>query len=170
MPPRPAETLPKQTYLGGTMALEVGGRKAQLTYIANAHTDGDTWVYFADANVLCTGDTMNNLKRYQNIDFGNGGDVRGMIRAVETYLKVSNDQTKIVVGHGPLASKADVAEFRDMLIVSRDRIGKLFDEGKTEQEVLDLKPLADLDAKWAPGNAALAIAHTRNVYNSFKRL
>ena len=77
-----------------------GGRKAQLTHVANAHTDGDTWVYFADANVLATGDTFNNLKRYQNIDFANGGDVRGMIRALDAYLKVSNDSTKIVPGHG----------------------------------------------------------------------
>jgi glyoxylase-like metal-dependent hydrolase (beta-lactamase superfamily II) len=148
----------------------VGGRKAQLTYIANAHTDGDTWIYFADANVLCTGDTVNNLKRYQNIDFSNGGDVRGMIRAADTYLKASNDTTKVVVGHGPLASKADIAEFREMLVTSHDRIKKLFDEGKTEQEVLALKPLADLDAKWAANNPQLAISHTRNVYNSFKRL
>ena len=152
------------------MVLEVGGRKARLTYVANAHTDGDTWVYFADANVLATGDTMNNLKRYQSIDYGNGGDVRGQIRATEAFLTASNDQTKVVVGHGPLANKADIAEYHDMLIVSRDRIKKLFDEGKTEQEVIDLKPLADLDAKWAPNNAALATSHIRNVYNSFNRL
>jgi glyoxylase-like metal-dependent hydrolase (beta-lactamase superfamily II) len=97
-PPRPAEALPKQTYLGGSLELEVGSRKARLTHVANAHTDGDTWVYLADANVLATGDTMNNLKRYQNIDFANGGDVRGMIRAMDTYLKVANDDTKVVVG------------------------------------------------------------------------
>jgi cyclase len=168
-PPRPAEALPKQTYLGGSLELEVGGRKARLTHVANAHTDGDTWVYLADANVLATGDTMNNLKRYQNIDFANGGDVRGMIRATETYLRVANDDTKVVVGHGPLARKADIAEFRDMLMASRDRIQKLFDEGKSEEEVLALKPLADLDAKWAAGNPQLAVSHTRNVYNSFKR-
>ena len=77
--------------MGGSFALEVGGRKAQLTHIANAHTDGDTWVYFADANVLCTGDTANNLRRYQNIDYINGGDVRGMIRALDTYIKAAND-------------------------------------------------------------------------------
>jgi cyclase len=168
--PRPEEGLPKQTYTGGSFALEVGGRKAQLTYIANAHTDGDTWVYFADANVLCTGDTVNNLKRYQNIDFANGGDVRGMIRAADTYLKIANDQTKVVVGHGPLSSKKDIEEFRAMLITSRDRIEKLYNEGKTEAEVLALNPLADLNEKWAAGNPALAQAHTRNVYNSFKRL
>ena len=167
--PRPAEALPKQTYVGGSINLDVGGRQAKLTHIANAHTDGDTWVYFADANVLCTGDTANNLKRYQNIDYLNGGDVRGMIRALDTYIKASNDQTKIVVGHGPLASRADLMVFRDMLLTSHDRIKKLFDEGKSEQEVIDAKPLADLDATWG-NNPAHAMGHTKNVYNSFKRL
>jgi cyclase len=167
--PRPAEALPKETYVGGSISLDVGGRQAKLTHIANAHTDGDTWVYFADANVLCTGDTTNNLKRYQNIDYMNGGDVRGMIRALDTYIKASNDQTKIVVGHGPLASRADLVVFRDMLVTSHDRIKKLFDEGKSEQEVIDSKPLADLDATWG-NNPAHAMGHTKNVYNSFKRL
>ncbi|MEA2977774.1 MAG: hypothetical protein QOF19_3294 [Alphaproteobacteria bacterium] len=168
-PPRPPEALPKQTYYGGSFALEAGGRKAQLTHVANAHTDGDTWAYFADANVLATGDTFNNLRRYQNIDYANGGDVRGMIRALDAYLKVANDNTKIVPGHGDLATKADLVVFREMLVTSHDRIKKLFDEGKTEAEVVALKPLADLDATW--GNpAALAVGHTRNVYNSFGRL
>src|ERR1044071_9259597 len=163
--PRPPEALPKQTYFGGSVTLEVGGRKAILTHIANAHTDGDTWVYFPDANVLCTGDTSNNLKKYQNIDFANGGDVRGMIRAQDAYLKAGNDATKIVVGHGPLASKKDVAEFRDMLVTARDRVEKLFNEGKTEEEVIAAKPLADLDATWAR-NPQDAIGNTRNVYRS----
>jgi len=169
VPAVPPEGLPTQTYYGGSFALEVGGRKAQLTYVANAHTDGDTWVYFPDANVLCTGDTVNNLKRYQLIDYRNGGDIRGMIRASEAYLKVANDDTKVVVGHGPLASKKDVQEFHDMLVASRDRIKKLFDEGKTEAEVLALDPLKDLNEKWAANNPQLAIAHTRNVYHSFER-
>jgi cyclase len=167
--PLSSDWLPKQTYVGGSLALEVGGRKAQLSHIANAHTDGDTWVYFADANVLFTGDTANNLKRYQNIDYMNGGDIRGMIRALDTYLKVANDQTKIVVGHGALATRADLVAFRDMLVTSHDRIKKLVDEGKTEEEVIAAKPLADLDATWA-NNAGHAAGHTKNVYNSFKRL
>ena len=167
--PRPAEALPKETYFGGAMTVETGGRKAQLTHIANAHTDGDSWIYFADANVLATGDTFNNLKRYQNIDFANGGDVRGMIRALDTYIKASNDSTKIVPGHGPLATKADLMVFRDMLVTSHDRIKKLFEEGKSEQDVIDAKPLADLDATWG-NNPAHAAGHTKNVYNSFKRL
>jgi cyclase len=167
--PRPAEALPTRTYVGGSMTLEVGGRKAALTHVSNAHTDGDTWVYFADANVLCTGDTFNNLRRYQNIDYTNSGDVRGMIRALDTYIRVSNDRTKIVPGHGKLATRADLMVFREMLVTSHDRIKKLYDEGKTEQQVLDAKPLADLDATWG-NNPAHAAAHTRNVYNSFGRL
>ena len=78
---RPADALPTDTYIGGSKTVQVGGRTAQLTHVYNAHTDGDTWVYFADANVLCTGDTFNNTKRYQTIDFANGGDIRGLIRA-----------------------------------------------------------------------------------------
>jgi glyoxylase-like metal-dependent hydrolase (beta-lactamase superfamily II) len=166
--PRPPEALPKETYIGGTRIVEVGGRKAQLTHVTNAHTDGDTWVFFADANVLATGDTSNNTKRYQTIDFANGGDIRGMIAANEAYLKASNDGTKIVVGHGPLAKNSDVAEFHAMLVTARDRIEKLFNEGKSEAEVLAARPLADLDAKWAATDAA-AVAFTRMVYNSFKR-
>jgi glyoxylase-like metal-dependent hydrolase (beta-lactamase superfamily II) len=168
VPAVPPEGLPKQTYYGGSITLEVGGRKVKLTHVANAHTDGDTWVYFADANVLCTGDTVNNLKRYQTIDYRNGGDVRGMIRASDAYLKAANDNTKVVVGHGPLAAKKDVAEFRQMLVTSHDRIKTLFDEGKSEEDVLALKPLADLDATWA-NNPQHAATHTRNVYHSFER-
>ena len=167
-PPVSPEALPKEIYIGGTKTVQVGGRTAQLTHVTNAHTDGDTWVYFADANVLCTGDTSNNTKRYQTIDFANGGDIRGMIAAHDAYLKVANDNTKVVVGHGPLAKKSDLVEFRTMLVTARDRIEKLVNEGKSEAEVVAAKPLADLDAKWAASEAA-ATAFTRMVYNSFKR-
>jgi len=166
--PVPALGLPTDTYIGGTKILQVGGRTAVLTHIQNAHTDGDSWVYFADANVISTGDTSNNTKKYQTIDFANGGDIRGMIAANEAFLKLGNNDTKYVVGHGPLASKADVAEFHDMLVIARDGVQKLFDEGKSEAEVVVLRPLADLDAKWAVNDSA-AVAFTRMVYNSFRR-
>jgi cyclase len=168
-PAQPADAIPKETYFGGVKEIEVGGRKARLTHVANAHTDGDTWVFFADANVLATGDVMNNNKRYQNIDFANGGDIRGMIRATDAWIRASNEQTKVVVGHGPLANRNDVIEYREMLLTSRDRIERLVREGKTEEQVVALRPLKDLDAKWAANDQA-AINHTRNVYNSFKRL
>jgi glyoxylase-like metal-dependent hydrolase (beta-lactamase superfamily II) len=167
-PPAAAGAIPKQTYIGGSMTIEVGGRKAILTHVYNAHTDGDTWVYFADANVLATGDVMNNNHRYQQVDFANGGDIRGMIRATEAWLKVSNDQTKVVVGHGPLANKAKVAEYGAMVKTARERVEKLFNEGKSEAEVVAADPLKDLSATWA-ANPEGAVNFTKQVYNSFKR-
>jgi cyclase len=167
-PPVAPGAVPKETYIGGSKTLQVGGRTAQLTHVTNAHTDGDTWVYFADANVLCTGDTFNNRKRYQTVDFANGGDIRGMIRANNAYLALANDDTKIVPGHGGLATRSDVVEFRAMLVTARERIEKLFKEGKTEEEVVAAKPLADLDAKWAT-DEEVARNFTRMVYNSFRR-
>jgi cyclase len=113
-PPAPAGAIPADTYIGGAKKLDVGGRTALLTHVNNAHTDGDTWVYFADANVLATGDIFTN-GRYPNIDFANGGGVNGVINAVDAFLKVANDNTRIVPGHGPLASRSQIAEFRNVL-------------------------------------------------------
>ena len=166
--PQPADALPTDTYFGGSKIVQVGGRKAQLNHVYNAHTDGDTWVFFDDANVLDTGDTFGNTGRYNTIDFANGGDIRGLIRAADAYIKVSNDQTKVVPGHGTLANKANLIAWREMLVTSRDRIQKLVNEGKSEQDVVAAKPLADLDAKWA-ANEQQAQNWVRMVYNSFKR-
>jgi len=167
-PPAAPGALPKQTYVGGTITIEVGGRKATLTHINNAHTDGDTYVYFADANVLSTGDVMNNNHRYQQVDFANGGDIRGMVRATDAWLKLSNDQTKVVVGHGPLGNKASIAAYNEMVKTARERVEKLFNEGKSEAEVVALNPLKDLNETWQASPEA-GVNFLKQVYNSFKR-
>jgi cyclase len=167
-PAAPPEGVPKETYTGGVKVIEVGGRKAELHHVFNAHTDGDTWVYFADANVICTGDVMNNRHRYQQVDFANGGDIRGMIRATNDWLKLANDDTKIVVGHGPLANKANVAEYNAMVKEAREKVEALVKEGKTEAEAIAMKPLADLDKTWADDDKAAA-NFVKQVYNSFTR-
>jgi cyclase len=167
-PPAPPEGVPKETYTGGVKVIEVGGRKAELHHVYNAHTDGDTWVYFADANVICTGDVMNNRHRYQQVDFANGGDIRGMIRATNEWLELANDNTKVVVGHGPLAHKANIAEYNAMVKEAREKVEALKKEGKTEAEVIAMKPLADLDKTWADDEKAAA-NFVKQVYNSFTR-
>ena len=167
-PPAAPGALPKQTYVGGTITVEVGGRKAILTHANNAHTDGDTYVYFEDANVLSTGDIMNNNHRYQQADFANGGDIRGMVRTTDVWLKLVNDQTKVVVGHGPLGKKSDIATYHEMVKTARDRVGKLVQEGKTEAEVVAMDPLKDLNMTWAASPEA-GVNFLKQVYNSFKR-
>jgi glyoxylase-like metal-dependent hydrolase (beta-lactamase superfamily II) len=151
-PPAPPATLPAQTY-NGSYRLRLPGRVAELKHIANAHTDGDTYVWFKSSNVLSTGDTFTN-GRYPNIDFANGGNIKGMIAAADTYLKLVNAKTRIVPGHGPLADKAALLDYRTMLTTARDRMAKLIKDGKSEDEVVAAKPFAELDAKWAPNDLA----------------
>ena len=119
----------------------------------NAHTDGDTYVWFKTANVLATGDTFTN-GRYPNIDFANGGNIKGMIAATDAYLKLTNAKSRIVPGHGPIADKAALTEYRTMLVTARDRMATLVKQGKSEDDVVAAKPFADLDAKWAPTELA----------------
>jgi cyclase len=167
VPPAEPDAVPTQTWLVGDSKVEVGGRVGQLHHTINSHTDGDTWVYFPDANVLATGDTVS--RTYPNLDWGNGGTIDGVVLAVERYLKTANDNTKIVPGHGALATKANLQEYHDMMATVRDRVKKLYDEGKTEEQVLAMKPLADLDAKWgAAQGLGTPTTFLRNVYNSFR--
>jgi cyclase len=151
-PPAPQGALPSDTYTNFSK-IRLQGRVADLKHIANAHTDGDTYVWFKTANVLATGDTFAN-GRYPNIDFANGGNIRGMIAASDAYLKLTNARTKIVPGHGPIGDRAALIEYRTMLVTARDRMEKLVKEGKSEDDVVAAKPFADLDAKWAPTELA----------------
>jgi cyclase len=162
-PPAPEGALPTKTYTG-QFKIRMPGRVADLTHIPNAHTDGDTYVWFKTANVLATGDTFTN-GRYPNIDFANGGNIKGMIASSDAYLKFVDARTRIVPGHGPVADKAALANYRNMLITARDRMAKLVKDGKSEEDVLAAKPFADLDAKWAPSELA-ASNFVRVVYHS----
>jgi cyclase len=151
-PPAAAGALPAKTYTGA-FKIRLPGRVADLNHIANAHTDGDTYVWFKTANVLSTGDTFTN-GRYPNIDFANGGNIRGMIAATDALLRLANAKTKIAPGHGPLADRAALLDYRTMLMTASDRMAKLVRDGKSEDDVLAAKPFADLDAKWAPTELA----------------
>jgi cyclase len=164
-PPASPDALPAKTYTG-SMTLKLKGRTAVLHHIANAHTDGDTYVWFKDANVLSTGDTV-TMGRYPNIDFANGGNIKGMIAATDAYLKLANGQTKIVPGHGELANKAMVVQYRAMLVDARDRMAKLVKAGKTEDEVVAAKPFADYDTKLG-ATPQQSTNFIRVVYHSLK--
>ena len=163
--PAAEEALPAITHSKG-MSLAVKGRIAQLKHPDNAHTDGDTFVYFADANVISTGDTV-AMNRWPNIDFANGGSLKGMIAASDVYLSLANDATKIVPGHGPLATKAQLAEYRNMLATARERMAELIKQGKGESEIYAAKPFADFDAKMKVNEEA-SLVWMRVAYASVK--
>ena len=165
-PPAPQGAIPTKTYTT-EMTLHVGGREAVLKHFANAHTDGDTYVYFPDANVLATGDIVTLGTRYPNIDFANGGNIKGMIAATNVFLALANNDTKVVPGHGPLTDKAGMAAYRDMLVTAQDRVAKLIAEGKSLDEAVAAKPLADIGDRIG-ANEEQNANFVRVIYRSLK--
>ena len=106
-------------------------------HVNNAHTDGDAMVYFMNSNVVHTGDVFFN-GRYPFIDLNSGGSVLGYAKALSKLLMLTNDDTKVIPGHGDLGTIKDVIFTRDMLLDLHTQVTKLFNEGITEEEVLKM--------------------------------
>jgi len=119
----------------------------KLTHYEPAHTDTDLSVHFTEADILHCGDTFWN-GFYPFIDYSSGGNINGMIVATEQNLATAGPNTIVIPGHGPLGNKAQLTEFHDMLVGSRDAIAKLKKEGKSLEETITAKPTAAYDEKW----------------------
>ena len=143
------------------------GRTAHLVHEHNAHTDGDTAVFFTDANVISTGDIVSTGNRYPTIDVAGGGSINGIIKAVDSYIAHSNDKTKIVPGHGALTDKAGLKTYRAMLVEARDTVAKLIKDGKTEDEIVAAKPLGHVQEVSGANDAATA-TFEKLIYLSLK--
>jgi cyclase len=146
IPASPADALPQQAF-SASQKLQANGEIVMLQYFQPAHTDTDIYIHFQKANVIHMGDTFFN-GFYPVIDASTGGKIAGMIVAADKVLPLADNNTKIVPGHGPLGNKGDLAKYRDMLVVARDRVQKLKTAGKSADEILASKPLADLDPVW----------------------
>lgn len=131
--------------------LRWNGDLIHVVHIPSAHSNGDAIVHFRDANVVHTGDIFFN-GRYPYIDIDFGGHVGGMIAAVDEILAHTVETALYIPGHGPLADRADLLSYRDMLSTVRDRIQEMIDQGRTRLEIIEAKPTADLDQTWSdPG-------------------
>jgi cyclase len=148
-PAAPKAALPVVTF-AESVRFHINGEEIHAFHVPPAHTDGDSIVHFTRANVLHTGDLFFN-GLYPFIDVASGGGIDGMIAAADKMLAMVKDDTRIVPGHGPLASKADLKTYREMLVGVRDAIRPLVDAGKTSAEVVTAKPTAAFDAKWGGG-------------------
>lgn len=144
IPPAPAIALPVITY-SEAMTIHLNGATAEITHTNASHTDGDSFVYFPEANVLATGDLFNAFS-YESPNPPHGGTWDGLIAAEAAMLARINDTTKVVPGHGPVTDKKDLAAFHALLVAGRARIAALIAQGKTEQEIVAAKPIADLTA------------------------
>ena len=147
--PYPLNAVPQITYQD-SMKLHLNGDQIELYHFGHAHTTGDTAVYLRNSNVLHMGDVF-NMTGPPFIDAGNGGSIDGIIRFCEEILKVVNDETVVVPGHGPISTTEDLQTYIDMLSVVRDRIQVQILEGKSLQEIIESDPTKEWRDKFGDG-------------------
>ena len=155
------EGLPKITF-AQSLTFNMNAETVQVIHIKDAHTDGDAAIYFKESNVLHAGDAF---VRYglPFIDDQGGGTIDGMINGAEQMLKMINDDTKIIPGHGQLSSKKDLQDYKKMLQTVRDRVFSGIKAGKTMDQIITTDPAKEFNTVFDK------IFFVQSVYNSLKK-
>ena len=150
---RPAAGIPSDTYLAERRRTFHNGDAVELLWAPNAVTDGDSIVLFRRADVIVTGDVFTTTQ-YPAIDIGSGGTVQGEIKALNdilgrtVYQHQGEGGTLVVPGHGYLSDEHEVVEYRDMVVIVRDRVQALIGKGATLEQVKAARPTADYDTRY----------------------
>jgi glyoxylase-like metal-dependent hydrolase (beta-lactamase superfamily II) len=141
VPASPKEALPVVTFAEG-VTLHLNGDTLHVIHVANAHTDGDSLVHWQKANVLHMGDTFFHRGSFPFVDLSSNGSIDGLIAAANRGLEIANAATKIIPGHGPVASRQDLAAYRDMLVETRGKVAAGIRAKRTLAQIQALKPAA----------------------------
>lgn len=149
VPASPAGALPVVTF-NDAVTFHLNGDEVHAFHVPPAHTDGDAVVHFRRANVVHMGDVYFN-GIYPFIDLSSGGDVDGVLVAVNRVLALSDESTRVIPGHGPLSDRAGLRAYRDMVMAVRDRVRELKAAGRTLEQVRAARPTAPFDAEWGDG-------------------
>ena len=133
VPAAPKVALPVITF-DKDLTFHINGDDVLASHVHNAHTDGDAFIYFANNNVLHTGDSFFNTG-FPYIDLTSGGSIDGYIEGMKKMLLIVDENTKIIPGHGNMATKKDLETYLDMLNILRSRVQAEIDKGKSVEEV-----------------------------------
>ena len=143
---RPKAARPTETFLT-TGSMKTGTEQIDYGYLTLAHTNGDIYVYFRNANVLAAGDVASPL-RDPAMDYLTGAWIGGRVDSMDSILKIANDQTRIVPAYGPVMSKAEFKAERDMMETVRERLFKQVREGNGPKDMLEAGVLKGLPRTW----------------------
>ncbi len=163
VPPAPKDALPVVTFEDGA-SLHLNGDQLKMVHVANAHTDGDVFVHWQKANVIHMGDTF-PFVGLPFIDMSSGGSIDGLIAAANLGLGLANDQTKIITGHGPVASRADLMKYHALLVDIRDKVAAGIKAGQTLDQI---KKSAPATKYVTPGGFIQPDQFVEAVYNSLR--
>jgi cyclase len=153
--PLPKQARPNQTFYT-TGSLAFGGEHIDYGYLPQAHTDGDLYVFFRNANVLVVGDVV-SVGSYPIIDYSTNGWLGGLLDASKTLIGLADPATRIVPGTGPVQKRSDVEAERDMLAAMKLRLSQLLAKGMSVADMLAAAPSRDFDAHW--GDPTLFISN-----------
>ncbi|QXQ07493.1 MBL fold metallo-hydrolase [Sphingosinicellaceae bacterium] len=153
--------------VGNGDQLHVGGQTIEIIKVPPAHTDGDLAIRYVEANVIQTGDTFFH-GFYPDIDIDHGGTIDGMIAWYDTLYAMCDARTKIIPGHGSVATRDDVKTYQAMLKTVRSRVAAAIAKGLTEEQLIAAHPLDDLDVAWG-GNLMKQPYLLAIVYEDLKR-
>lgn len=132
------------------MKFHFNGEDILIYHFHYGHTDGDAFVYFPKSNVIHMGD--NFFKgRFPYIDLSSGGSVEGALKNINAVLFLADAETKIIPGHGTLANKKDLMDYRDVIIIARDRVKKSIFKGMTLEEIKAENVTKEYDEEWGSG-------------------
>jgi glyoxylase-like metal-dependent hydrolase (beta-lactamase superfamily II) len=160
---------PSDTYFTEGWELFVNGEALQLIHVPAAHTDGDTIVFFRRSDVIATGDIYNTA-RYPRFDAEKGGSVAGVLEGLNRILDIAipgeNQEggTVVIPGHGRLSDETEVANYRDMLRIVRDRIAAMVAADMTLEQVQRAKPTSDYDGIYDEPNGWTAAMFVAAMY------
>lgn len=132
------------------VTFHINGDEVHAFHAPRAHTDGDLIVHFRKSDVIHMGDIYFKGS-YPFIDTSSGGSADGVIAAVDRVLALAGDRTRIIPGHGPLASKADLQAFRAMVATVTQRIKDARRAGRSDDEIRAARPAADYDPAFGNG-------------------
>ena len=157
-PAAPEADWPTTAYFVASMDFNSNGEPIVISHQPAAHTDGDSIVFFRRSDVVSTGDVF-TPDRFPVIDLQRGGGVEGIIAALNRILAITVPEnfqergTYVIPGHGRLSDEADVVEYRDMVVIIRDRVQDLIKKKMTLEQVKAAKPSRDYDTEYGSAGA-----------------
>ncbi|MEM1080322.1 MAG: MBL fold metallo-hydrolase [Pseudomonadota bacterium] len=150
VPPAADGALPVVTF-NDSVTFHLGGHTVYAEHVANAHTDGDSIVHLVEADVIHSGDLV-FYGMYPFVDYSSGGSLSGMVRAADRILDMAGNDTKIIAGHGgPIITRAQMSEYRDLLDSVDQRMRTLIEQGQTLEQIIASDVLAEYDTFWGSG-------------------
>jgi glyoxylase-like metal-dependent hydrolase (beta-lactamase superfamily II) len=141
--PYPFNALPSITF-SDSLTLHEEEEAIKIFHVLNAHTDTDSFIQFQNENVFHTGDVFVRYG-FPFIDHNNGGNILGIIKAVDDLIARTNDSSKIIPGHGPISSRNDLILYRDNLQIIVDRIKDGIAKNLTLEQIEKNNPVKDIN-------------------------